>query len=111
MKKLIKVVRRRGKKKDKVVDLAGEDKGKRGEIVNVIPNDSSVIVSKINISKRHMRPKQNDAGGIREVEAPVHISNVMLVCPKCDQPTRVKYDRLSDGKKVRICRKCGEMIV
>ena len=99
------------RKKDKVLILTGEDKGKRGEVVSVFPKEMSLIVSKMNISKRHKRPTQTDPGGIKEIESPVHISDVMLVCPKCDQTTRAKFDRLSDGKKIRVCRKCGEMIV
>ena len=99
------------RKKDKVLVIKGEDRGKRGEVVSVVPDKMRIIVSKINISKKHMRPTQGDPGGIREVEAPIHVSNVMLVCPKCDQPTRIKFDKLSDGGKVRVCRKCGEMIV
>lgn len=99
------------RKKDKVLVIKGEDRGKRGEVVSVVPDKMRVIVSKMNIAKKHMRPTQGDPGGIREVEAPIHVSNVMLVCPKCDQPTRIKFDKLSDGGKVRVCRKCGEMIV
>ena len=99
------------RKKDKVLITTGEDKGKRGEVVKVNSGKGTVIVSKMNMAKRHMKPKQNDPGGIREIEAPINISNVKLVCPKCDQATRSKSDKLSDGKKVRVCRKCGEMIV
>jgi large subunit ribosomal protein L24 len=99
------------KKKDKVIIRKGEDRDKRGEVVSVLHDKMSVIVAKINLSKRHKKSKQNEPGGIREMESPVHISNVMLICPKCDQPTKLKFDRLSDGKKIRVCRKCGEMIV
>ncbi len=99
------------KKKDKVVVLTGKDKGKRGEVLKVLPDKNLVVVSKVSIVKKHFRPTQTDPGGIREIETPIHISNVMLVCPKCDQPTRPKFDFLSDGKKVRICRKCGEMVL
>ena len=98
------------KKKDKVVVLAGKDKGKQGEVLKVIPDAARVIVAKVNFVKRHTRATQTDPGGIREKEAPLPISRVMLVCPKCSQPTRPKFDRLSDGKKVRLCRRCGEMI-
>lgn len=99
------------KKKDKVVVLSGKDKGKQGEVLKVMPEESRVIVAKINFVKRHTRPTQTDPGGIREKEAPLPIAKVMLVCPKCTQPTRPKFDTLSDGKKVRVCRKCGEMIL
>src|SRR3989339_1392260 len=96
------------KKKDKVVVLSGKDKGKQGEVLKVYPEENRIVVAKINFVKRHTRPTQQDPGGIRENEAPVPISKVMLVCPKCQQPTRPKYDKLSDGKKVRVCRRCNE---
>lgn len=99
------------KKKDKVVVLSGKDKGKQGEVLKVMPDEARVIVAKINFVKRHTRPTQTDPGGIREKEAPLPIAKVMLVCPKCTQRTRPKFDTLSDGKKVRVCRKCGEMIL
>jgi len=99
------------KKKDKVVVLSGKDKGKQGEVLKVDRDKNRVIVAKINFVKRHTRATQQDPGGIREKEAPLPIAKVMLVCPKCNQPTRPKFDVLSDGKKVRLCRKCGEMIM
>jgi large subunit ribosomal protein L24 len=99
------------KKKDKVVVLSGKDKGKQGEILVVDRTKGRVIVSKVNFVKRHTKATQQDPGGIREKEAPLPIAKVMLVCPKCNQPTRPKFDVLSDGKKVRICRKCGEMVL
>lgn len=99
------------KKKDKVMVMTGKDKGKTGEVLKIFPEKKRVLVSKINFIKRHTRPTQTDPGGIREKEAPVHISNLMLICSKCSKPTRLKIDFLSDGKKVRVCRKCGEMIV
>lgn len=98
-------------KKDKVVVLSGKSRGKQGEVVKVLREDSRVLVSKINFVKRHSRPTQTQPGGIREKEASIHISNVMLVCPKCSRPMRPKIDTLSDGTKVRACRKCGEMLV
>lgn len=100
-------------KKDKVIVLTGKNRGKQGDVVQVLVDSGRVIVSKINFVKRHTRgnPQQGEPGGIREKEASLHISNVMLVCPKCSQPMRPKIDRLSDGTKVRACRKCGEMLV
>ena len=71
------------KKKDKVVVLSGKDKGKKGEVFDVFPDKGKVIVSKINFVKKHTKPTQRDAGGIREKEAPIAISKVMLICPKC----------------------------
>ncbi|MDR0485587.1 MAG: 50S ribosomal protein L24 [Elusimicrobiota bacterium] len=99
------------KKKDKVLILSGKDKGKKGEVLDIFPDKSKAIVSKINFVKRHMKPTQKDGGGIKEKEAALSISNLMLVCPKCERAARPKFDKLSDGKKVRICRGCGEMIV
>ena len=99
------------KKKDKVVVLSGKDKGKKGEVLDVFPDKGKVILSKINFVKRHTKATQRDAGGIREKEAPIAISKVMLICPKCEQALRPKFDKLSDGKKVRLCRKCGEMLI
>ena len=99
------------KKKDKVVVLAGKDKGKQGEVLKLFIDENKVIVSKVNFVKRHTKPTQRDPGGIKEKESPISISNVMLVCPKCGKPNRPKFDKLSDGKKVRVCRKCGEIIV
>ena len=98
-------------KKDKVIVLAGKSRGKQGEVVQVLRDSGRVLVSKINFVKRHSRPTQTTPGGIREKEASIHISNVMLICPKCTQPMRPKVDALSDGTKVRTCRKCGEMLV
>jgi large subunit ribosomal protein L24 len=99
------------KKKDKVLVLSGKDKGKKGEVLKVYPEEKRVVVAKINFVKRHTKPTQRDPGGIREKEAPISICKVKLVCPKCDQASRPRFDALSDGKKIRICRKCGEMIV
>ncbi|MDR1926568.1 MAG: 50S ribosomal protein L24 [Endomicrobium sp.] len=99
------------KKKDKIVVLSGKDKKKQGEVLGVFPNEGKVIVSKINSVKRHTKPTQKNPGGILEREAPLAMSKVMLICPKCNKASRPKFDKLSDGKKVRVCRKCGEIIV
>ena len=99
------------RKKDKVVVLSGRSRGKQGEVVQVLLGTSRVLVSKVNFVKRHSKPSQTTPGGIREKEASIHISNVMLICPKCTKPMRPKMDALSDGTKVRTCRKCGEMLV
>ncbi|MFA5975010.1 MAG: 50S ribosomal protein L24 [Elusimicrobiota bacterium] len=99
------------RKKDKVLVLAGKNRGKQGEVVQVLKGNDRVIVSKVNFIKRHTRPTQTQPGGIREKEAPLHLSNVMLICPKCNRAMRPKSDQLTDGTKVRICRKCGEMLV
>jgi large subunit ribosomal protein L24 len=98
-------------KKDKVLVLSGKNRGRQGEVVKVLKDSGRVLVSKVNFVKRHSKPKPTQPGGIREQEAAIHISNVMLICPKCNRPMRPKSDRLTDGTKVRTCRKCGEMIV
>ncbi len=99
------------KKNDTVVVISGKHKGKRGRVIRVLPSNDKVIVEKINIVKRHMKPSKKYAqGGIIEKEAPIHISNVMLLCPKCDKPTRIGSQLLSDGNKVRVCKKCKEVI-
>ena len=97
------------KKKDKVLVLAGKDKGKRGEILERSDGDK-FIVAKLNLVKRHQKPKQNEQGGIIEKESPLHQSKLMLVCGKCDSATNPKMQFLKDGEKVRVCRNCGEMI-
>lgn len=99
------------KKKDKVVVLSGKNAGKQGEVLKVYPDKMRVIVTKVNFVKRHTRATQQEPAAIREKEAPLPVAKVMLVCPKCNRPNRPKFDSLSDGKKVRICRKCGEMIL
>ena len=99
------------KKDDLVVVLSGKDKGKQGKVLSVLPKESKVIVEKVNIVKKALRPtQQNPQGGISSVEAPIHVSNVMLVCPSCKQPTRVSNKRDENGKKVRVCKKCGKDI-
>jgi large subunit ribosomal protein L24 len=99
------------KKKDKVLILSGKDKGKKGKVIYVFPDKGKVIVAGINFIKRHTKPTRQDPGGIRKKEAPIAISKVMLICPKCSQVSRPKFDKLSDGKKIRVCRRCGEMII
>jgi large subunit ribosomal protein L24 len=99
-------------KNDMVEIVAGEDKGKRGKVLKTFPEKSRVIVEKVNFIKRHTRPTQkNPQGGILEKEAPIHVSNVMVVCPKCGKPTRVGHKQLGDGTKERVCKKCDEMIL
>ena len=99
------------KKKDKVKILAGKDKGKEGEVLKVFEEKNTAVVSKVNFIKRHTKPTQTEPGGIREKEAPLNISNLMLICPKCNRPTRRKIDFMADGSKARLCRNCGEMIL
>lgn len=99
------------KKDDKVKIIAGKDNGKVGKVLRVDRKKERILVENANIVKRHSRPTaQNRQGGIIESEAPIHISNVMLLCNKCVKPARIKMQRLDDGKKVRVCRKCNEQI-
>lgn len=98
------------KKKDLVTVIAGKEKGKSGRILSVLPQKERIIVEKVNMIKRHTRPSAKQRqGGIIEREGPIHVSNVMLVCTKCNKPTRLAMRVLSDGKKVRVCKKCGEI--
>lgn len=99
------------RKKDRVVVLGGKDRGKTGEVIRVIPKAQRVLVSKVNMVKRHKRPTQSEPGGIREIESPIPLSRIMLVCPKCEKPTRPRFEFLPDGKKERFCRNCREMII
>lgn len=99
------------KKDDKVKVLAGKDSGKIGKVIKVIKKKNRILIENINIVKRHTRPNaQNRQGGIIESEAPIHWSNAMLMCNKCMAPVRIKMRILDDGKKVRVCRKCNEII-
>lgn len=96
---------------DTVVVLTGKDRGKKGKVVRVLPEARRVVVEGVNIVRRHQRPtRQVMQGGIIEKEAPLHVSNVMLVCPRCGEPTRVGKRRLETGKHVRACKRCGEVI-
>jgi large subunit ribosomal protein L24 len=98
------------KKSDRVVVLAGKDKGREGQVVQVLPKEGRLVVSGVNMVKRHTRPSQADPqGGIRHKEASLHISNVALVDPKTGEPTRVGF-RIEGGKKVRFAKKSGEVI-
>jgi len=99
------------KKKDTVVVLSGRDKGKKGEVRGLLPDKSRVLVSGVNMVTKHARTAQNKPGGIQKKELPLHISNVALICPKCDKPIRPKSDKLNTGEKIRVCRKCGEFIL
>ncbi len=97
------------KKGDTVQVISGKDAGKKGKILSVEPAKSRVVVEGINIIKRHTRPtRTNPQGGIMEREAPMHSSNVMIYCSKCKEPVRINKKILADGKKIRVCNKCGE---
>ena len=99
------------RKGDTVIVVAGKDRGKRGRVLRVIPEANRVVIERINMIKKHQRPTQKlRQGGIIEREGPIHLSNVMLVDPTSDRPTRIGMRALADGKKVRVARKSGEII-
>ena len=100
------------KKNDIVKILAGRDSGKTGKVLSIFPKKSKALVQGINMVKKHSRRKSNDQqqGGIITKESSIDISNLMIVCQKCSRPTRIGSSRLSDGTKVRICKKCKEII-
>src|SRR5919202_4784573 len=93
------------KKGDRVQVLAGRDKGKRGEVIAVMPKEDRALVQGVNLVKRHRKPQGlNQPGGIQEKEAPIHLSNLALIDPSSDKPTRVGFKTLDDGKKVRVAK-------
>ncbi len=98
---------------DTVEVISGDDRGVRGEVKRVMPDKNRVVVAGVNMVKKHQRPmragRREVQPGIIEFEAPIHGSNVMLVCPNCNEPSRVGFDEV-DGRKVRVCKKCSETI-
>jgi len=99
------------KKDDKVTVLTGKDRGKTGMVLKAIPESNRVIVEGVNMIKKHQKPSGMDQqGGIIEMEAPIHVSNVMLVCPSCKEASRTGKKVLEDGTKVRYCKKCNQTI-
>lgn len=96
---------------DKVQVLSGKDKGKIGKVLRILRKKDRVLVESVNTIKRHTKanPYTGQAGGIVEKEAPIHVSNVAVVCDACAKPTRIGYKLTEDGGKVRICKKCGEI--
>jgi len=99
------------KKNDTVLVIAGKDRGKKGKVRKALPKKGEVIVEGVNMIKRHSRARREARqAGIIELEAPLNISNVMLVCNKCNKPARVGYRFLDDGKKARVCRSCDEVL-
>jgi large subunit ribosomal protein L24 len=100
------------RREDTVLVIGGKERGKTGKVRRVLPDESSVIVEGLNIVKRHMKPRSSQArqAGIIEKEAPLHVSNVALLCPKCNLPARVGHKLLADGTKARVCKRCSEVI-
>jgi large subunit ribosomal protein L24 len=109
--KMVVHVRGHIKKDDFVKVITGKDRGKQGKVLRVFPKEGRLTVERINMIKRHTRPSQRmQQGGIIEREGKIHISNVMLVCTKCERGVRVGHRQLEGGNKVRICRRCGEVL-
>ena len=98
------------KKGDTVIVVTGKDKGKTGEVIRSMPKDHKLLVRGVNVVKRHARPTQTSAGGIMEKEAPIDVSNVALLDPKDNKPTRVGFKIMEDGRKVRVAKKSGTVI-
>lgn len=96
------------KRNDQVKVASGKDRGKEGRVLRVMPTRQRAIVENINVVKKHVRPnpQRNIKGGLVDHEMPIHLSNLRVVCPECGQATRVGYQRLSDGSKVRVCKRC-----
>ena len=96
------------KTNDVVVVLSGKDKGKRGKVMSADPKAEMLLVEGVNVAKRHKKPrKQGEPGGIISKETPIRACKIMRVCPKCDQPTRPAHEFTDDGRKSRVCKKCG----
>lgn len=103
-------VRLKVRKGDRVFVLTGKDKGRTGEVLRVLPKEGRVVVQGVNVVKKHQRPAPGNPGGIVEVEAPIHVSNVAHLDPDSNKPTRVGYKFLDDGRKVRFAKRSGEII-
>ena len=98
------------KKGDKVVVMAGRDKGKTGEVRQVMPAEGRAIVAGVNLVRRHTRPSAQSEGGIISKESPIHLSNLAITDPKTDKPTRIGFKILDDGRKVRVAKRSGDLI-
>jgi large subunit ribosomal protein L24 len=100
------------KKNDQVQVLSGKDRGKSGKVLKVLPDKGRAIVEGINFIQKHTRanPQRNVKGGILPKESPIHISNLMIVCKRCGERTRVGYSHMQDGRKVRVCKSCNELL-
>ena len=98
------------KKGDTVYVLSGKNQGRRGKILKVFPADNRVLVEQVNIVVKHKKAQRTNPGGLVRQEAAIHASNVMLVCEKCRTPTKVGKKVLESGEKVRVCKKCNEII-
>lgn len=99
------------RKNDSVMVISGKERGKTGKVLRVNPKEDAVIIERINVVKRHTKPRgPQQAGGIIEKEASIPASNIMIMCDKCNAPVRIGRKILADGNKVRVCRRCGEAL-
>lgn len=99
------------RKNDSVIVIGGKERGKTGKVLRVLPDKDAVIIERLNIVKRHTKPRgPQQPGGIVEKEASIHASNIMILCDKCNAPVRIGRKILADGKKIRICRRCQEAL-
>jgi large subunit ribosomal protein L24 len=99
------------RKNDSVIVIGGKERGKTGKVLRVVPDKDAVIIERLNMVKRHTKPRgPQQPGGIVEKEAAIHASNIMILCDKCNAPVRVGHKTLADGKKIRICRRCNEAL-
>lgn len=99
------------RKNDSVIVIGGKERGKTGKVLRVMPDKDAVVIERLNMVKRHTKPRgPQQPGGIVEKEAAIHASNIMILCDKCNAPVRVGHKTLTDGKKIRICRRCNEAL-
>jgi large subunit ribosomal protein L24 len=99
------------RKNDSVMVISGRERGKTGKVLRVLPEKDALVVERVNMVKRHSKPRgAQQPGGIVEKEAAIHASNIMIMCDKCNAPVRIGRKQLSDGNKIRICRRCGEAL-
>ena len=99
------------RKNDSVMVITGRERGKTGKVLRVLREKDALIIERINLVKRHSKPRgPQQPGGIIEKEASIHASNIMIMCDKCNAPVRIGHKLLGDGKKIRICRRCGEAL-
>ena len=97
------------RKNDSVMVIAGKERGKTGKVLRVLVDKERVVIERVNMVKRHSKPRgPQQSGGILEKEASIHASNLMIMCDKCNAPVRIGHKVLGDGKKIRLCRRCGE---
>lgn len=97
-------------KNDNVLVIAGKNRGKKGKVRKAYPTKGRIMIEGVNMVKRHSKTRKTRQAGIIELEAPINVSNVMIICNKCNKPARIGYRKLEDGKRARYCRNCSEII-